>query len=263
MTVLRSFEIKLARAKEHIASLDEFIQEFFQDEPYAIRREIIEDGLIHILYWSKYIPVPERLGVLAGDAIHNLRSSLDHFAMTLSQEGSIAQTKTLTSCEASKIKFPICLSKPDFDKKIKQGYLLNAPSKGISYIERFQPFTLAYPKQHWLWHLSRLDNIDKHRQFIFTPLVPQLVRSNWPAALNDTKLEANKSPAAWGEGTELGRFIFSSPQSESNSPVELLAGFTLVIENFQQRWDIRHYLRDFLSGAEALLSGGFSQLFGP
>ena len=84
-------ELKLQRAEEHIAYLDAEIQSFLGSNPYGAYRTVEDEGLEHVIWWSRYAEPPARLGLIAGDAIHNLRSSLDHMVVALAQAGQPVQ----------------------------------------------------------------------------------------------------------------------------------------------------------------------------
>jgi hypothetical protein len=69
---------KIERANHHIKNLETMIQAFHKTDPYSVVRE--EDpntgALAFAIHFRSYPPAT--FSALIGDAVHNLRSSLDH-----------------------------------------------------------------------------------------------------------------------------------------------------------------------------------------
>jgi hypothetical protein len=72
-----SGRVNIERAKEHVHNLKAAIDLFFQQRPYCAVTEKDEKTGDTILRLRVSQPPPARFGAIAGDAIHNLRSSLD------------------------------------------------------------------------------------------------------------------------------------------------------------------------------------------
>ena len=68
---------KIQRAEEHIAQLDAEVQSFLNTEPYRVEREPDPKTERVILYARNVKQPPVRFGIIVGDVLHNLRSSLD------------------------------------------------------------------------------------------------------------------------------------------------------------------------------------------
>jgi hypothetical protein len=99
---LLSAHLKVERAKKHIADLEDAIRAFLGSHPYevATRRDRQTRRLSYDL--ARIEDVPTNISAIAGDAIHNLRSSLDHLAYRLFLAGTEA-----TSGLEHKVFFPI------------------------------------------------------------------------------------------------------------------------------------------------------------
>jgi hypothetical protein len=106
----RSVALKFARVGEHMAALSEAIDTFLSTEPYGTKREIEQNGREHVFFWTKYEECPDRLGLIAGDAIHNLRSSLDHMVVALAIEGAKTSGRTLGWDDLTRLQFPVVTS---------------------------------------------------------------------------------------------------------------------------------------------------------
>jgi hypothetical protein len=227
----RSVQLKLARVGEHLEALDETMRSFLANEPYATVRRVEAGGTEHIFYWERYTDPPDRVGLIAGDAIHNLRSSLDHLVVALAQAGATTSGVSISAPEEAGLQFPVTTS----DKHFKNGagrWLNHVDSDAQEVIEAWQPYnmTLGNPKRSVLWQLSDLDNADKHRALTVARLSSVMVRANWPAELS--KATAFRRPKVRSDpapGVEIGRFVFPTPQAEEDIPVECRWGFVLWI----------------------------------
>jgi hypothetical protein len=86
---IRGVCLKIERAKEHIRDLDAAIGDFLRDEPYRLgaKPHPVAEIKHTTLYVAEVKPITSRLSLLIGDAIHNLRSALDHLAWQLVEGG--------------------------------------------------------------------------------------------------------------------------------------------------------------------------------
>ncbi|HXQ39573.1 MAG TPA: hypothetical protein VN843_36580 [Anaerolineales bacterium] len=74
---------KIERAKKHILDLEIARDRFIETEPYVIEPERDPQTGNHLFRVAKLQLPPPDLGLMAGDAAHNLRSALDHLAYKL------------------------------------------------------------------------------------------------------------------------------------------------------------------------------------
>jgi hypothetical protein len=96
-----------------------------------------------------------------GDALHNLRSSLDHLVYQLS---------LLTTKNPKGTEFPIYITKASnsrdcFEQKGREK-IRHVPKEAQELIEAAQPYNARHPDQpshHYLWLLHELNRLDKHR----------------------------------------------------------------------------------------------------
>lgn len=143
--------LKVERAKQHIANLDAHIAAFVQRDPYVVVRA--EDPDTGDLVWRVRVreqPDP-RWGLIAGDAIHNLRSALDHLVWQL----VLANGRQPTD----ETMFPIARSAKQFQagglRRIK-----GVSAQAQAAIQAAQPYKGGNDA---FWRLHRLDANDKHR----------------------------------------------------------------------------------------------------
>lgn len=151
---LEGVELKIARASEHLDALGAEASAYLDSDPYQVVGEPQADGdILWVCKVHRYLPL--RLSVVLGDFLHNLRSSLDHLAWQLVlANGGTPERKTT---------FPILSKKGSKPIGIAGG----VSAKAADLVERFQPYnsTDTTPREHPLWVLSTLNNIDKHREF--------------------------------------------------------------------------------------------------
>jgi hypothetical protein len=75
---------KLRRAYQHLRSLDESIQRWGKETPYTLNVRIDAKSGEHVITIAQVLEPPVLAwGVITGDALHNLRSVLDHLVCVL------------------------------------------------------------------------------------------------------------------------------------------------------------------------------------
>jgi hypothetical protein len=219
---LESPRLKLGRADEHLNVLDEELGVFFKSYAYRKLLEHALDGPWHVVRVNppaKPLLPPPRLSLICGDAIQNLRASLDHLVWQLVLlEGNRPGGWT---------KFPMTTHINDFNSSVrapKDPKKRPSPLQGITVdgeawalIEKAQPYNggelSKNPTHHELVILARLSNTDKHRTLMSQVTFPgratlqDLVNLNPDAVIVDYRV-ANQ-PLSLLEKTELIRVRFS------------------------------------------------------
>jgi hypothetical protein len=154
---LEGARAKVERAKEHILDLKAKRIAFLGSDPYRTTPEFYPEPSATAYFLDKYTPIPETISLVAGDAIHSLRTALDYlvYAFVDRQPGDIENTH---------LYFPIC--------KSGEAYVRESPRKteGIpneikQRIDAFHPYKGGNDS---LWELHQLDIIDKHRLLVTT-----------------------------------------------------------------------------------------------
>src|SRR5437868_5598044 len=84
---LKGIRLKIERAKQHILNLESVIVPFFDDAPYTYAADLHPQIPWYIIRLETIKPLPDSVPVLIGDAVHNLRSSLDHLMWQLVEAG--------------------------------------------------------------------------------------------------------------------------------------------------------------------------------
>jgi len=167
---------KIERADHHIVDLELERQKFLKSNPYSLSAKYNPDirkteyrAIICRKIW-RTIPI------IAGDAIHNLRSALDHLAYQLVS----AAKGTLTN----ETGFPICGEKsPEEYETFLLRKMDGAPEEVKKHMRALHRDT---GKHDLLLALHQLDIIDKHR---LLPAVSHVV-NGWGFDLDTAEMKA-------------------------------------------------------------------------
>ncbi len=147
---------KIDRAKQHLGELQIEISAFFASNPYRIgtRRDSQTKRLVY--YLTDVASVPDKIALISGDVIQNLRSALDHLAYDL----FISENKGTVS--SKHIYFPIEKDLQTYEKE-KVRKTKGISGKKLKLIDSIQPYKGG---NDTLWTIAMLNNIDKHRLLI-------------------------------------------------------------------------------------------------
>jgi hypothetical protein len=150
---------KVLRARHHLHNLTLRQNAYVDAEPpnYKIRRAIEPDGAKHIHWLEMNSPLPVDFSIVLGDAIHNLRSALDHCVFQLSLDN--------TGVMFDQSMFPIFGKRVDFTKRGAQLRRIREVGDGPrALIESLQSYAKpTLPAHGSLTNLNNLGNADKHR----------------------------------------------------------------------------------------------------
>ena len=185
---------KVERAKHHIEIITADARSFLASCGYRFRRDHQGDppSLILTVEEVNLPQVPEQFSIVAGEAIYQLRTTLDHLVFELIRSQNQVPTR--------KNSWPILTKKNmlDFEHKTK-----GVPPSALKLIESLQPYQMgARYKEHTLWCLRELNDWDKHNFVIRTFLAAPTMESKLngpttPAALKSSPcLKAKKLSVA-------------------------------------------------------------------
>lgn len=147
--------LKLTRAREHLEALKEARHRFLRDDPYDV---VIEGDEKKLLKLTVLKEPPNEMAVIAGDALHNIRSALDHLVWQLAL--------LHTEAPSQSTEFPIFMEKGRFESRKPGGGLYKIRALGSdeqAVVEGLQPYRASDPPRSILWALHELSRIDKHR----------------------------------------------------------------------------------------------------
>ena len=218
---MHNHELKLRRAAEHLAVLDEQIDDWM----YGAHRYVAEpdprSGKKNVIVKVLNSP-PVALRLLIGDCLHNLRSALDNLAYELAveyQRGPLPDRYFETS------EFPIFKRPMKPHERRKKIGCIHPRAQVI--IRRLQPY--QHPITYWLdplWQLHQLNNVDKHR----LPNVVQFA-TGAGAYFPDSPTRPPDLEVYMGPITD-GRRVATYTPAPNEPPDEIHSEF-LFVENLQ------------------------------
>jgi hypothetical protein len=145
--------LKTTRAKVHLENLREKLAAF-GNEPCEFFREDDVKNELHIIR-MKAKDIPDEIPLIFGDLLYCLRSSLDQLVWCLAKINA-------TPGYPEGTQFPILDERdvPRFNRQTS-----GVPAEAAKIIESLQPYNAPTPegiREHLLWRLNKLCNIDKH-----------------------------------------------------------------------------------------------------
>jgi hypothetical protein len=151
---------KIERSKKHVADLDFAIRDFHNSDPYKVAAKRDPDTRKLIYYVSHVEIVPDEVTQIAGDAIGNMISILDHLAFRL-------YLKHTPGGDGRHVYFPIARKATNTTeyKSARKGKIEGIdPIVVIPALDALEPYKGG--KGHDLWVLNELNNLAKHRDLI-------------------------------------------------------------------------------------------------
>jgi len=170
MASLKSVEYKIFHAAQHIKSLEPELLKYFESNPGRMVQEPHTSDDEAFFTFQPQGPVPARFGLIIGDCLQNLRSSLDYLVWEL---------VLATNNEPGRHNmFPICGTPDRFKYAVsKSNRLLGVHDDAIAEIESLQPYHLGTDfGKSVLSALDELTNINKHRGVLLTSLMAAQAR---------------------------------------------------------------------------------------
>jgi hypothetical protein len=150
--------LKVSRAKKHIDDLEAAIIAFHETKPYAV---VVEDdpqtGKRVAKIGGEPVPIPNEVPLILGDAVHAIRSSLDHF-LYAAIPSPIQDTA-----------FPICrkgVPTAAYWKSLVGGKAKGASKPLMQALLALQAYEGG--RDNGLWLIDRLDLVDKHHLVLTT-----------------------------------------------------------------------------------------------
>jgi hypothetical protein len=196
-------DVKLKRAEKHISDLTIAIAAFHKEHRDFIGRKIDTNG--NQVVYVKYVPeIPIMISAIVGDVLQNIRSTLDHLAYR------IVISNPLTTSRKN-IFFPCGESEEEYMASERRRVIEQASGKAIKRIDALKPYKGG---NDTLWHLIRLNNIDKHRLLLTTAM-----KYKYRTA---TKLDYWRMCATIGKGNDPGGILSLIRHTNFDGPIEPL-----------------------------------------
>jgi hypothetical protein len=148
---------KVERANKHIRDLNTAIVAFMATNPYKVLAKHDAQTRKPVYYLADVQPVPAEIPVILGDAIHGLRTALDHLAQQLYLVGSGA------SVSRRETSFFIAPKASEY-KRVVGGKVEKMRREAIEALAALEPYKGGKGNDFWILH--GLNNIDKHRSLM-------------------------------------------------------------------------------------------------
>ena len=191
---LAAIRLKTERAKKHIRNLEGEIIAFGMGEPYRIATEIDADTGEKIYRMKVFGGISGEWPLIIGDAVHNLRSALDHLAWQLVEaNGSVPNDRT---------DFPIRKGPTEYENTTKRPKIEGISPGAVGILDSIKPYKGG---NDTLWTLHQLDVFDKHRLPIVTALVVDRVTITKAEGGTSRFVARFRREAFLEDGAEVGR----------------------------------------------------------
>jgi len=201
--------LKVRRAKQHIADLEARSEMFFASNPSILSAvDDLEPGHRSIVARVGE-PVPAEFALMLGDAIHNLRSSLDLLAWQI--------ISPVAGVDEKQVGFPVGKNLEHFAKVIKSRQIEMTHRPDI--VEAFLNTKAFDGGNDLLYGLHRLDIADKHKLVI--PEVRYFGVNNLDLERLDPALQRTKLYAGVVSNSE-GNSIFSWPLAAESPSLDFV-----------------------------------------
>lgn len=214
-SITASPRLKVKRAHCHIDELrrltDPLDRSLYEITISKVRRYVIDlhPTMYQLAYRPKQ-PIPEMLALVIGDAIHNLRTALDHLATGILRAFPVPNSPVDPN-------FPMAPER----KHIKTNPVLTAIEKAIPgskklFLEKIRPDN---GRDERLWRFNSLDNLDKHNLII--PTVTVVTVDNINARFGGTMMS---NCAMGGDAAGEMKMILSA------APIAIDHGFQTAVD---------------------------------
>ncbi|HEY3436014.1 MAG TPA: hypothetical protein VGK41_10215 [Solirubrobacterales bacterium] len=213
---LKGPRLKLDRAKRHLGDLESVIERFFETDPYLVAVEDNSETNRREFRVVRAQPVPMDLSVIGGDAVHNLRSALDHLIWQLVLANGGKPNKRTA--------FPVWGSEADFVAS-RPGYAKGVSEEAVEVLYGLKPYKGGNDA---LWRIHQLDIVDKHRLLLAVAMRQEHVVLDMTASFNRTAEAEGWEPIpdlppmpvalnpAEREIVEEGSLVFSAPLGDQS-----------------------------------------------
>jgi len=148
---LTGINAKLARAETNLGCFYGEWERFLREKPYRFPGQFEAQESAYVFRAQFLKEPPTMIGVILGEFVHNLRSTLDQL---------VWQLALLNGIEPSGTQFPIVSAHKGWPTRRVEGWIKGVSSKHGAIIESFQPYHPGREPLKWLGDLS---NVDKHR----------------------------------------------------------------------------------------------------
>ncbi len=233
--------LSVEHAKSHIDEIDVLTSRFIESQPYAL---VVEDDPLYPTHELRFLRptarLPDRINGLAGDALVNIRNSLDHAGYLVA---------TAAGRSGKNAHFPFGEDALDLDAKRKHRSK-DIPKEMFDFMAAFKPYRGGNVP---LWTLNKLAGSKKHEPLLRAEMhVSEIVIDSGGSQLTvDPMLNKIHHPMPNGD-MPVGWRRKSAPQRHEKFDVSILVRFNDAIAQAKPATVL---LRDFSRVVERVLLG--------
>jgi hypothetical protein len=173
---------KIDRARKHADDLELVIKEFWATKPYEVQRVGTPSSGRGSYRVTRIAPLPAIVPLIVGDAAHNVRSALDHFAWAVVRSEDHGPQTAFPIWNNRKRQTPT----HEQWRKDVEAKLSGAPVGLIEEVVKLEPWDTG--KDSLLWAINELERVDKHR------LLLSVAVANTGITIDHGQLLANAFP---------------------------------------------------------------------
>jgi len=160
MASLDSVRQKIAHAKKHSNLVKSEVQRYLDANQSEFVPNASSTPNQPTFTVKPKSPIPEIIGLIIGDCLQNLRTSLDYLVWELVLAAGNTPNKENM--------FPVAFKLKSFQDAVSAGRLQGVNPAAIALIESIQPYHDGQPEATSLAVLNELTNINKHRRLLLT-----------------------------------------------------------------------------------------------
>ena len=160
MASLDSVRHKIGHAKLHLDLVRSEIRGYLDANPSEFVPDANSPANQLMVTVKPKAPIPDKIGLIVGDCLQNLRTSLDYLIWEL--------VLVATNTPSKKNMFPVCLTVDSFQSAQRRGRVQGVDASAITLIDAFQPYRDGQPNATSLAILDELTNTNKHRRLLLT-----------------------------------------------------------------------------------------------
>jgi hypothetical protein len=240
---------KIERAKEHLESLKASANEYIELAKKTLTQSSYhsDDGLKVILRATCPLEVNPKISVIAGEIVHQLRSSLDHLLCALIyQAGGTPDQHS---------QFPICTSRENYELQIKRKRIRGVSPAAQQLIEQSQPYNNSNPNETIFNVVSTLNNWDKHNALLISVAAAQ-IGQHIEIGGSGAKITAFANPEIVkfkDNHADYFHIQIAAPSPEMTVKSSIDLHLAIEIEKNGKIFPLINVMRDLIAGTEGTL----------
>lgn len=167
--------LKLHRAAEHVGNVRATVDAYLSERPYRLMIRSDANTYQRTTYVKQHAAWPKFLNCEIGDAIHNMRSALDHIMWQLVSDKTEIH-------ERHNIQFPFAQKLESLDRTIENRKAGLAGKNVVNAIKELKPYRGG---NEILWTIHELDVADKHHGILTTMVIGSVRLADFDPAVVD------------------------------------------------------------------------------